>query len=200
MGPIPLRSAIWGGIVGGLVLAYVALVGLIERFASLRLVGEPITLGRLLLALPPFAFGYVLARPRIVAGERRTVSPSSGALAGALAGVLTSAVFGALVVSADRFGIARIRQVFIAATPGLVDVVAFGRGLAAGLTILLALGLVAGTLGGLARTGDRRATGPVAAGVTTVIVMGLLQRIVPVAMQELGIEPGFLYDPAARSL
>jgi len=200
MGPIPISSAVRGGVAGGLVLGYLALVGLIERFENLRLVGHPVTLGRLLLLIPLFAVGYVIARSRVVAGERRSAAPRQGALAGALAGVVTSAVFGALIVFADRFGVARIRQVFIAATPGVIEFVTFGRGLAVGIGVLLGLGAAAGALGGLARTGERRVTGALAAGVTAVVVMGLLQRIVPVALQELGIQPGFLYDPATRGL
>jgi len=200
MDPIPVRSAVRAGVVGSLVLVYVALVGLIERFADLKLVGEQVTLGRLLLFLPPFAVAYVVARPRVVAGERRVAGPRAGLVAGAVSGVVTSAVFGVAVVLADRFDVVRIRHVFIAATPGLIDFVTFERGVVVGIMILLVLGLASGALGGLAKTGDRRLTRPLAAGVSTVILLGLLQRIVPIAMQELGIEPDFLYSPRTRSL
>ncbi len=200
MDPIPVRSTVRAGVAGGIVLIYLALVGLIERFSDLKLVGEQVTLGRLLLFLPPFAAAYAVARLRIVAGERRSAGPRSGLLAGALAGAVASAVFGSAVAFADWFGVERIRQVFIAATPGLIGFVTFERGVGVGVSILLLLGLVSGALGGLARTLVRSVRGPLAVGAFTVILMGLLQRIVPVAMQELGIEPHFLYSPLTRSL
>jgi len=200
MGPIPVRSVVRAGLVGGAVLAYLALVGLVERFAHLRLVGEPVTLGRILLVLPLFAAAFGVARPRVVAGERRVAGPRAGLVAGALTGATAAGGFAVAVILADRIDVARIRQVFIAVTPGLVEFVTFERGLVLGAAILVGLGLVAGALGGLARTGDRLVVGPAIAAVTTVIVMGLLQRIVPVAMIQLGFEPDFLYSPRTRSL
>ncbi len=200
MDPIPVRSVVRAGLVGGAVLVYLALVGLIERFGDLRLVGEQVTLGRLLLVLPPLAAAYFVARTRIVAGERRVAGPTAGLVGGGATGLVAAGAFAATVILADVIGIARIRQVFIAVTTGLIEFVTFERGLALGSAILLVLGLAAGALGGLARTLERSVVGPVAAAVTTVIVMGLLQRIVPVAMQELGVEPDFLYSPRTGSL
>ena len=200
MGPVPLRSVLRAGAAGGFVLIFLSLVGLIGRFADLNLVGEQVTLGRVLLFLPPFGAAFLVARPRVVAGERLTAGPRAGAGAGAVTGLVTSALFGAAVVFADWFDVARIRQVFVAASPAVIDFVTFERGVAVGVLILLGLGVVAGALGGLARTGERRVTGALAAGAFTAILMGLLQRIVPVAMQELGIDPDFLYSGRTRSL
>lgn len=200
MGPVPLRSVLRAGAAGGLVLIFLSLVGLIDRFADLNLVGEQVTLGRLLLVVPPFGAAFAVVRPRVVAGERRVAGPRAGAVVGAAAGALSSAALAVAIVFADWFDVARIRQVFVAASPALIEFVTFERGLAVGITILLALGLIAGILGGLARTGERSVTGALAAGVSTALVMGLLQRVVPVAMQELGIDPGFLYSRGTRSL
>ncbi len=200
MHPVPPRSVLRAGLVGGAVLVYLALVGLVERFADLRLVGEQITLGRLLLVVPSFAAAFAVARPRVVAGERRVAGLRAGLLAGALTGAVTSGVFAASAIVAERIDVERIRQVFITVTPGLIDFATFERGLAVGSAILLVLGLIAGGLGGMARAADRRVVAPLSAGAVTVIVMGLLQRIVPVAMQELGVEPDFLYSPRTRSL
>jgi hypothetical protein len=40
VGPVPLRSAIGGGLIGAVVSIYLALVGLTERFSDLELAGE----------------------------------------------------------------------------------------------------------------------------------------------------------------
>lgn len=97
MGPVPLRSIVGGGLVGAVVFLYLALVGLLERFADLNLVGDQVTLGRVLLVLPPFVVGYIVTRPRVLAGERRVPTPGQGAVAGAAGGLVATGGFAAAV-------------------------------------------------------------------------------------------------------
>ena len=196
MGPVPLRSVIGGGLIGAAVSVYLALVGLTERFADLELVGEQVTLGRLLLVLPPFVAAYVVARTRVVAGERRMPTPAQGAVAGAATGLVATGAFAAMIVVAEWFDVNRIRQVFIAASPTLIEFVTFERGLAGGIGFLVALGIVSGVAGGLIRNASPQLRSPLILGITAALLMGLLQRIVPVALRELGVEPDFLYEPS----
>src|SRR5688572_32441997 len=115
MGPVPVGSVIRAGLLGAIVSVYLALVGLTERFADLELVGEQVTLGRLLLVLPPFVAAYVVTRPRVVAGERQAPTPGKGAVAGAATGLVAIGAFAATIVFAEWFDVNRIRQVFVAA-------------------------------------------------------------------------------------
>jgi branched-chain amino acid transport system permease protein len=196
VGPVPLRSVIGGGLIGAVVSVYLALVGLTDRFADLELVGEQVTLGRLLLVLPPFVAAYLVTRPRVVAGERRVPTPAEGAAAGAATGLVATGAFAAMIVFAEWFDVNRIRQVFIAASPALIEFVTFERGLAGGIGFLVALGIVSGVAGGLIRNASPQLRSPLILGITATLLMGLLQRIVPVALRELGVEPDFLYEPA----
>jgi branched-chain amino acid transport system permease protein len=201
LGPVPVRSVIAGGIGAAAVLVYLALVGLLDRFAGLNLVGEQVTLGRVMLFLPPCVAGFVIARPRVVAGERRVAGTAAGAAAGAAVGVLTGILFGAGVLAADWFGVARVRQVFIAVSPALIQFATFEQDtLLVGATILTIFCLVAGTAGGLARTADPNVSRAALTAVGTPLLLGLLQRIIPVAIQELGYDPGFLYSSRTRGL
>ena len=200
-GPIPVRSIVRAGIAAALVLMYLALVGLLDRFSGLRLVGEHVTLGRLMLVLPPGMAGFVIARPRVAAGERRVATPSAGVAGGAAAGVIAGALFGALVVWADWFDVARLRQVFIAASPSLIQAATFEQdNVVVGTAILTVVALTAGAVGGLARTSQPTVSRAILAGFGTVVLLGLLQRIIPVAIQQLGYDPGFLYDSRTRAL
>jgi branched-chain amino acid transport system permease protein len=200
VGPVPVRSIVGGGLIAAAVFVYLALVGLLERFADLNLVGEQITLGRVLLVLPPFVAGYVATRPRVVAGERRVPTAREGAVAGAAVGLVASGAFGAAVAFADWFDVNRIRQVFIAASPGLIEFVTFDRGLAGGLIVLVVLGIVAGLAGGMIRSAPAPIRMPLVVGASATLLMGLLQRIVPVAMRELGLESDFLYSRITHGL
>ncbi len=200
MGAIPIRAIVGGGLLGAAVSVYLALVGLLARFADLNLIGEQVTLGRVLLALPPFVVGYVVTRPRVVAGERRVATPGQAAFAGAAAGLVAAAAFGATIAFVEWFDINRVREVFIAASPALIEFVTFEQGVMKGIVILIGLGVVAAAIGGTLRASSPQVRAPILFGVGVTLLMGLLQRIVPVAMRELGVESDFLYSPVTRGL
>jgi branched-chain amino acid transport system permease protein len=194
VGPVGLRSAIAAGLFGAVGALYLALVGLTERFADLELVGEQITLGRILLVLPPLVAGYVVTRPRVVAGERRIPTAVEAAFAGALTGAVANGVFGVAVAFAEWFDVNRIREVFITASPGLIEFVTFERGIAVGFVILIVIGVAGGAVGGALRASSPRVRSPIVLGASVPILLGLLQRIIPVAMQQLDLEPSVLYE------
>ena len=200
MGAVPIRALVGGGLIGAVVSVYLALVGLLGRFADLNLIGEQVTLGRILLAVPPFVVGYIVTRPRVVAGGRRVATPAQGALVGAAAGLVAAGGFGAAIAFAEWFDVDRVRQVFIATSPALMEFVTFEQGLVEGILILIGLGVFAGAIAGALRASSPKLRAPILLGVAVALLMGLLQRIVPVAMRELGLDSDFLYSPVTRGL
>jgi branched-chain amino acid transport system permease protein len=197
MGGVPTRSVVRAGLIGGAVAIFVALVGLYTKFADLALVGEQITLGRLLILAPTLVAAYAVTRSRIVAGERRSVPFGPGVAVGLLTGLVGGALFAAAVAFADWFGVDRIRQVFVAVTEELIDFLTFDKGVPAGLPLLIGLCVVGGAVGGFARTAPEAVRRPASAGVLAVILFGLLQRIIPIVFVELGFEADWLYDRSA---
>jgi branched-chain amino acid transport system permease protein len=197
---LPVRSCIRSGLVGGIVAIYLMLEGLVERFGELNLVGVQITLGRVLLTLPPALAAFIVMRPRTEAGRLVRPDRRAGAAGGALTGLVTGGVMAGALLWADWFGIDRIRAVFIAASPALVEFLSFNRTVVAGAVILLAVGVISGALGGVARTTDPGLRRPVTAGLSALIVFGLLQRVIPIAMVELGLSSDWLYSPITKGL
>jgi branched-chain amino acid transport system permease protein len=181
-------------LVGAFASLYLALVGLTERFGDLELIGEQVTLGRVLLVVPPLVAGYVVTRPRVVAGERRIPTRVEAAFAGASTGAIAGAVFGAAVAFAEWFDVNRIREVFITVSPGLIEFVTFERGVAAGFVILVVIGVLGGAVGGALRASSPLVRTPIVLGASVAILLGLLQRIIPVAMRQLDLEPSVLYE------
>jgi branched-chain amino acid transport system permease protein len=181
------------GLVAGAVTIFLALVGLVERFEDLELVGSQVTFSRLLLALPPFVVGYVVGRPRIERGERRMASTREALGWGAIAGATSGALVGAATVFADVFGIDRVRAVFIQATSGLVEILTFGLTPVVGAVALIALSALAGALGGGLHVLPARIRRPIVSAVSSVLLLGFLQRIVPVALAELNLADEWLY-------
>jgi branched-chain amino acid transport system permease protein len=197
---VPTASIVRAGLVGGVGALFVSLVGLYTRFADLELVGEQITLGRVLIPAPALVAGYVVTRPRIVGGERRPIVLGGGLALGTFTGAVTGAVFALAVWFADWFGVDRIRQVFVQVTEPLIGFLTFDKGVPAGLAILVVLCLAGGAIGGFARTAPASIRTPAAVGVLTVLALGLLQRIVPIILFQLGIEADWLYSPSTRGL
>lgn len=190
---VPTRSIVRASLIGGVTAIYTALVGLYTKFADLALVGEQITLGRLLIVAPALVAAFVVTRPRIVAGERRVVSLRDGVIAGMLTGLGTGIVFAAATWFADLFGVDRIREVFVSVTQELIDFLTFDKGIPGGLVILVVLCIVGGAVGGFVRTAPDDVRKPTSVGVLAVLLFGLLQRIVPIMLVELGYEADWLY-------
>jgi len=204
-GPIDVRTIIRAGLITGAIALYIALVGLLERFEDLNIVGEQITFSRVVLVLPPLLAGFLLTRPRVIAGERREATPGAAVLAGAAGGLIAMAVLGVALWWLDSFGVERVRPIFVTASPALIgfltfaedaDSVSIGRGIA----ILLGLGALAGALGGASRSLDPRVRRPLVVGVSSVVLAGLLQRIVPIALDQLDVERDWLYSRVTRGL
>ena len=199
MGAISSRSIVRTGLLAGVGSIYISLVGLYTKFADLALVGEQITLGRVLIVAPALVAAYAATRPRIVGGERRSIELRSGVAVGAVVGLVGGAVFALSLVFANWFGVDRIREVFVAVTEPLLDFLTFDEGVPAGLPILIGLCAFGGAIGGFARTAPAVIRKPVSLGVLAVLLLGLLQRIIPIVLVELGLEAqaDWLYRPAS---
>ena len=68
-------------IVAGITVWYLALVGMMERLTTLIVVGTD-SMVAVLIVLPPAVGGWLVSRPRIVAGERRETSMRSAVVPG----------------------------------------------------------------------------------------------------------------------
>src|SRR6266540_1671040 len=195
-----VRSWIRVGIVAGIVTIFLALVGLIGRFVDLNLVGEQVTFARLVLISAPLVAGYAVTRPRIRAGERRALAPRDAIVAGAVSGATAGLVFGIAVVAADAFGIDRIRSVFLNVSEPLIDFVTFGQPPVVGAVILTAVSAVAGGLAAGLRVTPIAVRRPITTAVSAVLVLGFLQRIIPIALDQLDLERDWLYSRSIGGL
>ena len=104
-----VRSTINAGLLGGFVVVYLAAVGMIGSFSIRNLIGDQVTLGRVLMALPAFLTGYLVARPRVRGGIVERIGGRTAVLAGVGAGVLTGA-FGLFPLGLARLSARRLRR------------------------------------------------------------------------------------------
>jgi branched-chain amino acid transport system permease protein len=196
----PLRRAARAGLVGGAAMVYLALSGMIEKFDSRHLVGSLVTLGNLLLALPPLLAGYLATRPRVVGGRSEQPVPRTAVSAGLVSGAVAGAVIVLGVAVVEAFPEGAVRRIFVNASPPLIDILTFGQSLPVGIALLVVGSAVLGGLGGGYRVLPRAWRVPLGVGLATTTVFALLQRIIPPLLYELGLDTRWLYSPTLLGL
>jgi len=180
-----LRPAVSAGLVGGVVMLYLAAVGLVQSFLEREVLTGYLTLGRLMLAVPPLILGYWIAGRKDTA-PRQVVS---GLVAGAAAGALFAAGF--LVASALS---PQIRDVLIRITSQLLGFIGFGLDpvLGAAANLVAAAGL--GLLGAVGRTLPVRIRRPLVAGTGAVILISMAEPFLrPRLLEDLADFSRWLY-------
>jgi branched-chain amino acid transport system permease protein len=182
------------GAAAGVVMIFLALVGLIGGFTDVNLIGDQITFAGLMLVLPAFAAGAVAAAPRVEGGERHEMRLSEAMIAAAIAGAAAGVTFALAVVLADWIGAERIRTVFLNVTPQLLEFVNFGQATAPGALLIVAISTLAGVIGGTLRAAPPPVRRPVTSAVIVTLMFGFLQRVIPIALDQLKLERDWLYS------
>ena len=194
------RRWIRAGALGGVVTIFLALVGLIGNFTGLRLVGEQITFARLMLVSAPLVAGLIVAAPRIEGGTRRAATLSEAIRGGAVAGAAAGAVFALGILFTDWIGDERVRRIFLNVSPQLMEFVTFEQAAGVGAAIILALSAAAGLLGGVLRVAPATIRRPVTAALSVTLLFGFLQRVIPIAFDQIGLERDWLYSASLGGL
>jgi branched-chain amino acid transport system permease protein len=164
-----LRAAISSGLIAGTVMIYLVAVGIASSFAEREVVTGYLTLGRLMLALPPLAIGYMVAGRPLPNAQRVTHA--------LVAGLASGALFAAAFLAAEALS-PGIRTVLNRVSAGLLDFVGFGNfGLepAAGAALNLGLATALAVLGGLVRIAPAVVRRAVVGGASAVLVMGMVE-------------------------
>jgi branched-chain amino acid transport system permease protein len=195
-----VRTGLTAGAIGGIVIVYFAAVGMVERLETLSIVGSKLRLTWLLVVGPPALAAYASLRPKIQSGERVEPSLASAVMVGIAAGGAAGVIVAAGIGIVNWLGVDSVRAVFRSISPTLVSILTFHASTEAGSAVLFALIVVAGVVGAALRVMPRsfRQASLNAAG--AVIVLGLLQRIVPTALDQLHIERDWLYSRVTLGL
>ena len=189
-----VRRAVYAGLLTGGLVIYLSLVGMITKFDGINLIEDVLTLGRLLILLPMFLAGVLLARPRVVEGRSERPSLTAASAAGLEAGAVGAALVGAMVLVVNAIGVDAVAKVFVSVTETLIELLTFGRGIAAGVVFLLVLGGAAGLLGGALGAARESVRRPIEIGLSVVLIMAMLQDVIRVVLVQLGIQTKWLYS------
>jgi branched-chain amino acid transport system permease protein len=188
------RRSVNAGLLTGVAVVYLALVGMIQTFDGINIVADKLSLGRLLIFLPPLVAGYSIGRPRISGGE--VIQPSSGQtmVGGVVVGLLGAGITALGILAVNVFPEDAVRNIFQSATPILLDVLTLQMSTWAGVAVLVAGSAAAGLLGAVLRTVPRRDRHPVLLALIVTILLGMLQNVVRVALSQLGLATDWLFS------
>lgn len=144
------RLIIKNGLLGGIIAFYLSAIGMAETFSQRYLIGTFISTGQLFVAIGGVTAGILTARA-MKADSKKT---------GAYIGSLLSGVFSSLplillifliqVLVIRQMGqdvIFRWRDMFVNFSPGLVEMLTFGQGLALGIPLLILASAILAILG-----------------------------------------------------
>jgi branched-chain amino acid transport system permease protein len=194
------RRAVRAGLVGGAAMIYLALTGMIEKFDTRHLIGSFLSLGNLLLALPPLLAGYLATRPRVAGGRAEQAAPGPAVVAGLVSGAVSGALIAAGVALVEALPEGAVRRIFINVSPPLLSILTFDQSLPVGMALLVAGAAVLGGLGAGFRVLPRPYRVPLGVGLATTTIFALLQRIIPPLLFELGLDTRWLYSPTLLGL
>jgi branched-chain amino acid transport system permease protein len=194
-GSLLVKGATRAGILGAVVAIFLGAVGMIEKFQTRNLISNQLTVSRLLLALPPFIAAFLVVRPRVIRGKREEMPPASAVTAGAIAGATSGALTIAAVALWQIFDPLTVRNIFVALSPTLMEILTFEQGLAVAAIIWVAGGAALGAAGGGVREVPELYRRPLFIGFWTVLIVGILQRVLPQLLFELGLATNWLYSP-----
>ena len=194
------RWALRMGRYGGIAILYFSAVGMVTAFDTRNLVGIQVTLGKILVWTPPLLVGYLAARPRRRAEGEVALEPRQVALTGVLAGLAAGVLVAIAVIVVELIGVDVVRNVLIAVSQELIDILTFHMAVGVGLVLFVVMTIFLGTLGASLRLIPPLPRRMVVGGVVAVVFMGLLQRIIPTALHELHIQSDWLYDPILGGL
>ena len=171
------KGLIQAGLLAGLSIVYTGLIGMIQVFSEREIIVDLITLGQLLIFLPPFFAGYLVVK-------RRAIRPGAGSalLRGAVTGFFTALPPILLLWIISIFD---IRAMFVNASPQLIELLSFGQGAAMGSVVLLAVAMGFALLGAAMTLLPVLVRNAIFAGLGWVLGVGLLSELITQILRNL---------------
>ena len=204
---VPLRKAVNGGLVGGIIGIYVAAIGLVGRFEGREAITDVINLGYLLYIIIILGIGYLASKKKLTLDDPEPPKMSSVFRAGAIAGLVSGAVMVPFIALIGKF---EVRDTFVAISSALYNILTFDRGTGFALIAYPLFGLVLGALGSGFHVLAPRIRKPLLVGLLSVLFMSLMEPLIRVMLSDinknvflklnLDIPPSWLYQSGGLTL
>src|SRR4029453_5130677 len=109
---------------------------MVERLDTINLVSDVLTLGRLLIFLPPLLAGYLVARPYVSGGQAIQPTAKQALPGGLVVGLIAAGMTALGILAVEAFPDNAVRNIFTSVTPALINILTMQLSLWAGVTVL----------------------------------------------------------------
>jgi branched-chain amino acid transport system permease protein len=183
IGRLDVGAAVKTGLIAGVVMIYLVAVGIASAFARREVVTGYLTLGYLMLVIPPLAAGYLVAGRPLPASARI----AHALVAGLAAGLLFAAAFLTAVALSPG-----IRLVLNRVSSALLDFVGFrslGLEPPAGALVNIGLAVALALVGGLVRIAPVWVRRAIVGGASAVLIISMAEPFLRPRLLQFGL-PG----------
>ena len=156
------------GVIGGVAVMMIALVGMVESFSRRDIIAEVVTMGQILLLIMGIMMGYVAAK-------RTTRKEPVIRCLNAIIGSLVTGGFLTLLVIVG--GVINLRSMLVNASPALYKLLALGHKGAAGIFIILLIGLLCGVVAAVLYYLPQLARRVIIISLSSMVMAGVLQDL-----------------------
>jgi branched-chain amino acid transport system permease protein len=168
------KKAAQYGVITGIAILYVCLVGMVEKFTERDVIFETLTLGRSLLIVIGLGMGYTIARQLSAGNIGQALIVSS--IMGLIGGLVTAL----LVMVIEPLN---MRNMFVNASPALIEILTFSQeSRSTGLLLLIGFVVILGLFGTAIYFLPNLWRRLVVAGLTAILLMGMLEELLTVIM------------------
>lgn len=177
-----LWSATKAGLLGGVIVIFLCLIGMVEVFSKRDVIEKTITLGQFMLIATSVGTGFSASRRTANLLEQNKLGPTL--VSGLLAGLLTGILLALFVFVGSKVN---LRAVFLNASPALYDILTNKNGLA-NLWIFPTAGALSGLIGGAYLLLPKVLSHPINRSLLFTIFMALFSGLFRVVMINQGPE------------
>jgi branched-chain amino acid transport system permease protein len=163
-----MKQAIKIGLIGGVVEALLALIGMIEAFSQRDIISHIISMGHALLLVVVLFMAYLAAK------KTPRNEPLCALMNSFTSGLIVGGTLAVLVIVG---GLINLRRVFINASPLLYRLLTFDQGIKSGVLLLLGAGALSGLLAGLLCLAPRLLRQTLITSLGSVVGAGVLQDL-----------------------
>lgn len=173
------------GALAGLLLAFIAAIGMVTILDSRTIIDPWLSLGYLSLLWVPVLFGFSAAHEPTPDGGPQPLKGERDLVAGLATGALAGLYFTFFIVVIDRFD---LTDIFSNLLPRLVVLLTFGRPMMEAAAIWIIGFALLGLVGGAAQVASLTARRALSWAVTSVIIVAMLEAVITDLSQGLHVE------------
>lgn len=172
------------GSVAGLIMVFIAAIGMVRVFDARMVISPILSLGYLALLWAPALFGYRLTHVPVLEGMEAPPKGAHNVIGGAVMGAVAGGWTAGFMLLVD---VVDVRWILINVTPAMVDLLSFGQPTGVGAVLLIAVSGLLGAIGGSLHLISNRLRQALTSALLWIVIIGFLELVLGNILKEIGL-------------